>query len=99
MKHAIILGAALVLVGCGYAPYPNYEPDQSKRPQLFKECMASLPKGPEVAHYNDWDEVVEACERTSYYQSQVCVANCPQLPKVQHARNEDQPGYRASAEQ
>ena len=36
--------------------------DQCLRQELFKECMAALPAGPVATKYNDWDEVVRACE-------------------------------------
>ena len=43
--------------------------DQCIRREVFKECMKSLPAGPASTHYNDWDEVVQACEETAYHQS------------------------------
>jgi len=36
---------------------------------VFKECMNSLPAGPVSTHYNDWDEVVEACENVAWNKS------------------------------
>jgi hypothetical protein len=59
--------ALLFLVGCDDV-YPS-DADQCLRIQLFKDCMAALPAGPKSAHYNDWSEVVEACESAAYYQS------------------------------
>lgn len=44
-------------------------PDQCLRAQLFKDCMGSLPAGPQETKYNDWAEVVAECESTAYYQS------------------------------
>lgn len=67
MKYVIALLSA-ALVGCEQSPMPR--PDQCLRAQLFKECMQILPKGPERIHNsNDWDEVVDACARTAYYNS------------------------------
>jgi hypothetical protein len=68
VKTIYLLGL-LMLAGCG--PRPELaSPDQCMRREIFKECMAALPKGPERIHNsNDWDEVVEACENVAYYQS------------------------------
>lgn len=43
--------------------------DQCMRNELFQQCMASLPAGPISTKYNDWDEVVEACQSVAYYHS------------------------------
>lgn len=66
---AALAGAALLLAGCQVQP-PPAQPDQCLRAELFAKCMAALPPGPEMPHYNDWDEVVQECEDTAYYQSQ-----------------------------
>jgi hypothetical protein len=58
---------ALVLVGCTPSNYAA--PDQCLRSQLFQQCMAILPKGPDATVYNDWDEVVDSCASTAYSQS------------------------------
>ncbi len=64
--------AVLILVaGCGESIMPP-EPvmDQCLRAQLFKECMVTLPKGPESVHNsNDWSEVVDECNNASAQQS------------------------------
>lgn len=44
-------------------------PDQCIRAELFKSCLAALPAGPQATKYNDWDEVVSACESAAYFQS------------------------------
>ena len=44
-------------------------PDQCLRREIFAECMKSLPLSPTTTKYNDWNEVVEACENVAYYQS------------------------------
>lgn len=47
------------------------QPDQCLRQEIFKQCMASLPSGPQsiTAAGNDWDEVVKSCDSTAHYQS------------------------------
>lgn len=30
--------------------------------RIFLECLKSAPAGPNVTKYNDWDELVDACE-------------------------------------
>lgn len=67
MKTLLLLFLLLMLVGC--KDLPRTEADQCLRAKLFKDCLESLPKGPEVVKYNDWDEVVEACGQQAYYQS------------------------------
>jgi hypothetical protein len=70
MKRITIAGLAAALAGCSQSiTEPSYEPDQCLRAQLFQQCLATVPKGPEATRYNDWDEVVEACERSAYNQS------------------------------
>lgn len=64
MKYAI-LAILILLFGC-----KEWQVDQLKRHQYFKECMAALPAGPISTKYNDWDEVVEACDNIAYHQSQ-----------------------------
>lgn len=44
-------------------------PDQCMRAALFASCMRALPAGPVSSQYNDWDEVVTACESAAYRQS------------------------------
>lgn len=75
MKYLITLALVVGLTGC-YAPSPTYGIDQTQRQQLFKDCMAALPAGPVSTRYNDWDEVVKACDSIAHYQSKYCVKNC-----------------------
>lgn len=80
VRYAVTLAAllvvALVTVGCVIKPMPKYAVNQEKRHQYFTQCMNILPAGPQQTHYNDWDEVVEACSSAAYYQALQCVANC-----------------------
>ena len=43
--------------------------DMCLRREIFKECMESLPAGPVSTHYNDWDDVVGACEKVAWHKS------------------------------
>ena len=63
-----VLSCSFVLMGC---QEPSNGPDQCLRQEIFKQCMASLPKGPQslTAAGNDWDEVVESCDSSAYLQS------------------------------
>lgn len=82
-KAIIIIGALFALSGCSDVlpkPSPEWQPNQAKRQEFFLACMNALPAGPQKTQYNDWDEVVEACQSASYYQSLYCVANCPPPP-------------------
>lgn len=67
LKNAFLALALVGLTACEVQPSPVS--DQCLRAELFAKCMASLPPGPEMPHYNDWDEVVASCDNASYYQS------------------------------
>lgn len=67
MIRAAAIAAVVVLAGCDAPRLP--QPDQELRAKIFKECLSAIPKGPERTVYNDWSEVVEACENAAYYQS------------------------------
>jgi hypothetical protein len=71
MKRTI-LAAAMLLVACDNKPWePTNGPDQCLRREIFQQCLAALPKGPDrTGTSSDWDEVVGACENAAYYQSQ-----------------------------
>lgn len=71
MNKIVIIVAAVLASGCAEdVPVEMSLPDQCLRAQLFQQCMNSLPEGPKTAgKYNDWDEVVEACASSSYFQS------------------------------
>lgn len=63
--------ALLALAGCEQRPayVQDWGVNQCLRVELFQACMKSLPAGPKSTQYNDWDEVVAQCERTSYAQA------------------------------
>jgi len=88
MKRALITLPILALVGCDPLPTEKWATDQAKRQELFKQCLAALPAGPKSTHYNDWDEVVGACDRAAYWQSRYCYENCPTPPTVQKDEGE-----------
>lgn len=70
MKYTILL--ALLLAGCDMSPppvSPKKSFDQCLRATLFQRCMQLLPAGPDHTRYNDWSEVVDACEEAAKWQS------------------------------
>jgi len=67
MKRSLIV-LALAAVSCDPLPGPPTV-DQCLRRDLFERCMKSLPAGPAATQYNDWAEVVEACESAAYHQA------------------------------
>lgn len=69
MKKIIVLALVILLAGCG-EPGGYTTTDQCLRVELFQQCLAKIPPGPAETVYNDWDEVVESCETSAYYQSQ-----------------------------
>lgn len=72
MKYLILI-LFLIVTSCSGRPC-QLEANRKEQQRIFKECMKLLPKGPERTHYNDWDEVVKACNGVAYSQSleQVC---------------------------
>lgn len=78
LSRLVLLGTCLFLSGCAQDTFPVFGNDQVVRASRFDACMAALPAGPQrITGGNDWDEVVEACDRASYSQSRICIANCP----------------------
>lgn len=63
--------ALLLLAGCAQSPDELNQKARRGflRHQYFVECMKLLPAGPVTTRYNDWDEVVSACDTAAYYQS------------------------------
>lgn len=66
-KLLFMMLSAIFLSGCDEIAPPK--PDQKLRNEIFERCLQKLPAGPTTTMYNDWDEVVNSCERASYYQS------------------------------
>ena len=66
-KRVLLALSFIAMTGCKTC---WMESNKSERQRIFKECMASLPLGPQTTHYNDWSEVVDSCEDVAYYQSQ-----------------------------
>lgn len=70
LKAALIACIILGLTGCGAGPIPpREEPDRQVMAERFDACMKNLPAGPVATKYNDWDEVVDSCNRAAYFQS------------------------------
>jgi hypothetical protein len=68
MKKLLLVAALVVLAGCDVY-VPDWQSDQKLRQQLFTQCLGNIPAGPSTAVYNDWAEVVQACEEAAYMQS------------------------------
>lgn len=66
MKHILIGLAVIGFIGCESKPMVV---DQTARRAYLVECLTKVPKGPSAVKYNDWDEVVRACDSTAMYQS------------------------------
>ncbi len=67
-KIALMLCSVTLLAAC--EPSPEHStPDQCLRAQLFQQCLKALPAGPQSTKYNDWNEVILACDSASFYQS------------------------------
>jgi hypothetical protein len=69
-----LLACALLLAGCDEPQV--FHTDQNLHTDRFEACMRLLPEGPASTKYNDWDEVVRACDAAAYSQAQRCVKNC-----------------------
>lgn len=71
MRGLLVLLPA-VLLGClnerQLASY--WAIDNCLAAQFFRDCLAGLPEGPERTTANDWDEVVDACNRAARSQAQ-----------------------------
>lgn len=65
----------MFLIGCNETPQPRVDSedsnafDQCVRAELFKICLGTVPKGPEVVNKSDWSKIVENCENAAQYQS------------------------------
>jgi hypothetical protein len=68
MKTIVVVFAAFVLAGCECENENITTPDQCARREIFKECLAGVPKGPSSTGLSsDWDEVVNVCGQQAYY--------------------------------
>ena len=65
MKQIATLLVVLALAGCDQGLRANPE----VRAERFDACLKNVPAGPQHTKYNDWAEVVRACESAAYYQS------------------------------
>lgn len=63
---------AIALAGCAQEESAIEAQRGVLRMRLNQFCLKNLPAGPKSTQYNDWDEVVEACSSTAYYQSNQC---------------------------
>lgn len=71
MKIKLILIAFIVfaLTGCYDSEHLYTYYDTTIYGTAFADCEKNLPVGPEVTHYNDWDEVVDSCSRVAIIQA------------------------------
>jgi hypothetical protein len=68
MKLLTVL-LVLLLTACEMDAEPTTVLDQCLRADLFKQCLAQVPKGPVSTVENPWHKVVEECESAAYHQS------------------------------
>lgn len=68
MRALLFALSSLLLASCEDSPR-DLITDQCLRVALFQQCIHNLPAGPSTTKYNDWDEVVKACDQVAYYQS------------------------------
>jgi hypothetical protein len=67
MKLLTVL-LVLLLTACEQSE-PTTVLDQCLRADLFKQCLAQVPKGPVSTVENPWHKVVDECESAAYRQS------------------------------
>lgn len=66
----VLLAILIVLAGCDVkTAEPETVLDQCLRAEIFKQCLAQVPKGPVSTVENPWHKVVEECESAAYHQS------------------------------
>jgi hypothetical protein len=71
MKYLVLL---FLLIGCSEETRIKNTDieqiiDQCLRAQLFKTCLETVPKGPEVVKNSDWSKIVAECETAANLQS------------------------------
>lgn len=73
MKKILAAVLLICLAACGPGqaldPAPRWGNDQCLRAELFKSCMASVPKGPDITYENPWHKVIDSCAAAAYSQS------------------------------
>ena len=74
MTYKTMLTLAVIALASGCSG-DKQSVDQCKREEIFRQCLAALPAGPQTTVYNDWAEVVGACGSQAYYQSKRKVSN------------------------
>ena len=76
MKKLIFTFMCVFIIGCSDKPTPKIKIDNELRQHLFFKCLEKVPPSPTTTHYNDWSEVIEACDSSAYYMAKKCVLNC-----------------------
>lgn len=74
-RCAVIGLTAIAIAGCNQEIGTTDSIEEERgllRALLAERCMENLPEGPRQTHYSDWDEVVNSCSQTAYYQSNGC---------------------------
>jgi hypothetical protein len=66
----ILAVLALIMAGCETPVANPWVVDECLNREIYRECMALLPKGPDKTVYNDWDDVIDECNDRAYYRSQ-----------------------------
>lgn len=66
MKKMIVV-VLFMLAGCDEVD--PAAPDQCLRREIFRECLQTVPAGPQRTVTNDWAEVIDECQSAAYYQS------------------------------
>jgi len=74
-RFALFLISAASLAGCHKSSHSSPDEEAKRgllRAKMAAECMATLPEGPRSTTYNDWNEVVAACDEGAYFKSNGC---------------------------
>ena len=70
MKRTQVFALAVVALGLAGCDRPTQQIiDRCMQNEIFERCLARVPPGPQVAHYGDWDEVVDSCNSSARDQS------------------------------
>ena len=68
LANKILLTALLLLAGCT-EPSEMMQHDQCLRREIFMQCLAAVPKGPNSTVRDSWADVVNECENAAAYQA------------------------------